>query len=239
MTLEDKDGTVQKMAFSAALKNSSSEKAWNDHEERLVQHFQSILDLDNDFEEIKQKEAIAFSPMTDLAMACLKYIDASRKYNNEYTFGLPMLKNRYKAERIKVKKEMDNEVAQKFGKWFQMFFPLKAMMRLAEVLIKESDFMNYCKLSGQWFHTRDEILQEKANIDNLMKEGARTIRVKSALAKIQEKKDVLDKVLKQQRSLLKPEHLNFVAQKDHELEELETLLQKATMEWINYVDPVE
>ena len=81
--------------------------------------------------------------------------------------------------------------------------------------------------------------KKKQNIDNLMKEGARILRVKSALAKIQEKKDVFDKVLKQQRSLLKPEHLNFVAQKDHELKELETLLQKATIECINYVDPVE
>ena len=104
MTLEDKDGTVQKMAFSAALKKSSTKKARNDHEERLAQHFQSILDLDNDFEELKQKEANAFSPMTDLAKACLKYIDASRKYHNAYTFGLAMLKNRYKAERNKVKK---------------------------------------------------------------------------------------------------------------------------------------
>ena len=62
---------------------------------------------------------------------------------------------------------------------------------------------------------------------------------KSALPKIQEKKDVLDKVLNQHRSLLKPEHLNFVAQKDHDLEELETSFQKATMERINYVDTVK
>ena len=94
-------------------------------------------------------------------------------------------------------------------------------------------------MSGQWFHTRDAMLQEKANIDDLMKEGAQTIRLNSALPKIQEKKDVLDKVSKQQRSLLKPEHLNFVAQKDHDLKALETLLQKATIEWINYFDPVE
>ena len=33
--------------------------------------------------------------------------------------------------------------------------------------------------------------------------------------------------------------MNFVAQKDHDLKEAETLLQKATIEWINYVDPVE
>ena len=38
---------------------------------------------------------------------------------------------------------------------------------------------------------------------------------------------------------MKPEHLNFVAQKDHDMKELETLLQKATIERINYVDPVE
>ena len=38
---------------------------------------------------------------------------------------------------------------------------------------------------------------------------------------------------------MKQEHLNFVAQKDHDLEDVETLLQKATIERINYVDPVE
>ena len=38
---------------------------------------------------------------------------------------------------------------------------------------------------------------------------------------------------------MKAEHLNFVAQKDHELKELETLRQKPTIERINYVDPVE
>ena len=84
-----------------------------DHEERLARHFQSILDLDNDFEEHKQKEASAFSPLTDLGKACLKYIDASRKHNIEYPFGLPILKNKYKEERNKVKKEMDNEIVQK------------------------------------------------------------------------------------------------------------------------------
>ena len=150
-----------------------------------------------------------------------------------------MLKNKYKEERNRVKKEMDNEISQKFEKWCQMFFPPRGMMRLAEVLTRESNFMSSCKLSGQWFRTGDEILQEKANIDNLMKKVARTIKVNSALPKIQEKKDVLDKVLRQQRSLLKPEQLNFVAQKDHDLKELETQLQKATIEWINYVDPVE
>ena len=137
MTLKDKNGAVQKMAFSATLKNSSTEKAWNNHEERLAQHFQSILDLDNDFKEIKQKEASAFSPMTDLGKACLKCIGASHNYNNQYPFGLPMLKNKYKEERKKVKKEMDNEIAQKFGKWCQMFFPLRGMTRLPEVLIRE------------------------------------------------------------------------------------------------------
>ena len=76
LTLKDKDGTIQRLPFSEALKNFSTEKAWNDHEE--PQRFQSILDLDNDFEEFKQKEASAFSPMTDLGKACLKNIDASR-----------------------------------------------------------------------------------------------------------------------------------------------------------------
>ena len=177
--------------------------------------------------------------MTDLGKACLKYTDASRKYNNEYPFGLPMLKNEYKEERNKVKKEMDIEIAQSLRNGAICFFPLRRIIRLAGVLIKEINFMNFCKLSGQWFRKRDEILQEKANIYNLVKEGARINRVKSALPKIQEKRDVLDKVLKHQRSLLKPEDLNFVTQKDHDLIDLQTLVQKATIEWIKYVDPVE
>ena len=77
MTLKDKDGAVQRIAFSAALKDSSTEKAWNDHEERLAQQFQSILDLNN--EELKQKEASAFSPMTDFGKACLVYKDAEEQ----------------------------------------------------------------------------------------------------------------------------------------------------------------
>ena len=134
---------------------------------------------------------------------------------------------------------MDSEIAQKVEEWCLMFFPLRGMMRLPEFLTRESNFMNYCKLSGQWFCTRDEILQQKANIDDLVKEGARTNRVKTALPKRQKKREVLYKVLKQERSLLKPEHLNFFARKDHDLKKLEKLLQKATTEWINYVDPVE
>ena len=72
-----------------------------------------------------------------------------------------MLKNKYKEERNKVKKEVDDEIAQKLEKWCQLFFPLRGMMRLPEVLIRESDFMNYCKLSGQSFRTRDEMIQKK------------------------------------------------------------------------------
>ena len=97
------------------------------------------MDLDSDFEELKQKEATAFSLMTDLGKACLKYIDANRKYNNEYPFGLPMLKNKYKEERNKVKKEMDNVIAQKFEKCCQMFFPLREMIRSPEVLMRERE----------------------------------------------------------------------------------------------------
>ena len=71
-----------------------------------------------------------------------------------------------------------------------------------------------------------------------MKGGARTTGVKSILPKYK-KKEFLDKVLEQQRSLLKREHLKFVAQKTRDLKELETLFQKINIEWIIYVDPVE
>ena len=179
------------------------------------------------------------SPMMALGKACLKYIDASRKCNTENPFGLPMLKTSTKRSVLRSKMKWIKKSLESLRNGTKCFFIVRRMMRLPEVLISRSDIMNYCKLSGQWFFTRDEIVQQKANIDNLMKERARTVRVNSALPKTQEKRDVLDKVLKQQRSLLKPERLNFVGQKDHDLKELETLLQKITMERINYVDPVD
>ena len=83
---------------------------------------------------------------------------------------------------------MENEIAQKFEKWCQMFFPLTGRMRLPEVLIRKSVLMNYCKLSGHWIRTRDKMIEEKAYIDSLMKEGARTNRVSSALPKLPRKR---------------------------------------------------
>ena len=50
------------------------------------------------------------------------YIEASQKYNNENPFGRPMVMNKYKEEHNRIKSEMDNEIAQKFEKWCQMFF---------------------------------------------------------------------------------------------------------------------
>ena len=63
--------------------------------------------------------------------------------------------------------------------------------------------------------------------------------VKSALPKVREIKDVMDQALKEQRTLMNLHFGNreFFAPKEAILAEVETELQKATIEWIGYVDP--
>ena len=71
----------------------------------------------------------------------------------------------------------------------------------------------------------------------MIAQGARSTKVKSALPKVREIKDVMDQDLKEQRTLMNLHFGNreFFAPKEAILAERE--LQKATIELIGYVDP--
>ena len=94
-------------------------------------------------------------------------------------------------------------------------------------------------LSDQFQDARVKIHDKIVTTDSLIAQGARSTKVKSALPKVREIKDEMDKALKEQRTLMKLHFGNreFFAPKEATLAEVERELQKAKIEWIGYVDP--
>ena len=74
MSFYDKSGTLQRKAFVSGIKNSSTEKAWNDHEDRFAAHYKKIISLDQEFKELKENETKQFS-LAYLGKLYLKYHD--------------------------------------------------------------------------------------------------------------------------------------------------------------------
>ena len=120
-----------------------------------------------------------------------------------------------------------------------MFSKPKGCETVHPNLKNKGQFLRYCKLSDQFNDTRVIIQDEIVKTHSLTAQGARSIKVKAALPKVREMKDVMDKALKEQQTLMNLHFGNreFFAPKESNLAEVETELQKATIEWIGYVDP--
>ena len=103
----------------------------------------------------------------------------------------------------------------------------------------KSQFLRYCKLSDQFNDARIKIQDEIVTTDSLIAQGARSTKVKSAIPKVREIKDEMDNALKEQRTLMTLHFGNreFFAPKQATLAGVEREFQRATIEWIGYVDP--
>ena len=101
-------------------------------------------------------------------------------------------------------------------------------------------FLRYCKLSDQFNNARVTIQDEIVKTDLLIAQGARSTKVKSALPNVRQMKDVMDKDLNEQRTLMCPELANvkkdFFSPKKAILAEVERDFQKATLQWVGYVN---
>ena len=119
-----------------------------------------------------------------------------------------------------------------------MFSKLKGRETVLSNLKDKGQFLRYCKLSDQFNDARVKIQDEIVKTDSLIAQGARSTKVKSALPKVREMKDEMDKTLKEQRTLMNLHFGNreFFAPKEAILAEVEREVQKATIEWIGYVD---
>ena len=160
MSFYDKSGTLQRKAFVSGIKNSSTEKAWNDHEDRFAAHYKNIISFDQEFKELKENETKQFSRAC-LGKLYLKYHDELCKFNEEFKFGIPMLKDKCRKERLKVKEDMDNEIQQLFTKWCEMFPNLKGTQLVFGILKDSKDLIKYLKFSDQYFKAKGDYARKK------------------------------------------------------------------------------
>ena len=232
-----KGGTLQRMPFTEGLKNSSAATAWNDHEERFTKHLEAIRAVNEEFQRLQGKEWTTFSKTTDLGKLYYEYILAKEAFDKEFSFGLPMLKEKYVAERTKVKTDLEQEIKEMINNWAQNHPLVHGLHKVLVALKSRNDYSKYCRLSDQWWKHKSEFEKQKKAIDDLIKESARSTRVSSAVPKLHEIKSALDLVSDSQRSLIKPESVaTTLAQREKQLKEIELILQKSTVEWIAYVE---
>ena len=232
-----KGGTLQRMPFTEALKNSSAVTAWNDHEERFTKHLEAIRAVNEEFQRLQGKEWTTFSKTSDLGKLYYEYILAKEAFDKVFSFGLPMLKEKYVAERTKVKTDLEQEIKEMLNNWAQNHPLVHGLHKVLVVLKSRNDYSKYCRLSDQWWKHKSEFEKQKKAIDDLNQESARSTRVSSAVPKLHKIKSALDLVFDSQRSLIKPESVaTTLAHREKELKEIELILQKSTVEWIAYVE---
>ena len=224
------------MPFTEALKNSSAVTAWKDHEERFTKHLEAIRAVNEEFQRLQGKEWSTFSKTTDLGKLYYEYILTKEAFDKEFSCGLPMLKEKYVAERTKVKTDLEQEIKQMLNNWARNNPQVHGLHKVLVALKSRNNYSKYCRLSDQWWKHKSEFEKEKA-IDDIIKESARSTRVSSSVPKLHEIKSSLDLVFDTQRSLIKPESVaTTLAHREKQLKEIELILQKSTVEWIAYVE---
>ena len=234
-----KGGTTQVLSFSDALKNSSTAAEWREHEVRFAKTIEAIAQISSKFEELKSKGKDYEPSIYELGSLHQEYSKSIEGINNECNSCIHQLKDNYQSERRKVLSCQTSGLEQLYKECSTMFSKLKGCETVHPNLKDKGQFLRYCKLSDQFNDARVKIQNEIVKTDSLIAQGARSTNVKSALPKVREMKDEMDKALKEQRTLLNLNFGNreFFAPKEAILAEVERELQKATIEWIGYEDP--
>ena len=150
-----------------------------------------------------------------------------------------LLKDKYQSERRQVMQHQTSSLEEHKQECRVLSKPLPGFSVIQRQMKDKSHLLRYCKLSDQFFNARDKINEKIKMTVLLIAWSTRSSRVKSSLPRIREIKDALDKVLKQRRSLIMQDvcNQNFFSSKVAILVEVQTVLQKARIEWDSYVDP--
>ena len=227
------------LLFSDALKNSSTAAEWSEHDVRFAKAIEAIAQISSKFEELKSKGKDCEPSIYELGSLYQEYSKSIEGINNECNSCIHLLKDKYQSERRKVLSCQTSGLEQLYKECSTMFSKLKGCETVYPNLKDKGQFLRYCKLSDQFNDARVKIQDEIVKTDSLIAQGARSTKVKSALPKVREMKDEMDKALKEQRTLMNLHFGNreFFAPKEAILAEVERELQKATIEWIGYVDP--
>ena len=204
MTMK-KGGTTQVLLFLDALKNSSTSTECREHEVRFAKIIEVIAQVTSKFEELKTKGNDYEPSIYELGSLYQDYSKAIEGINTECDSCIRLLKDKYQSERRKVLNCQTSGLEQLYKECSTIFGKLKSCSTVYHHLKDKGQFFRYCKLSDQFNDARVNIQDEIVKTDSLIEQGARSTKVKSALPKVREMKDVMDKALEEQRTLMSPE----------------------------------
>ena len=96
--------------------------------------------------------------------------------------------------------------------------------------------MKYIIFGDQFYDAKRILAAEKATIDRLVEQGARSSRVKLAIQKLQDNKAILDRSLESRRNLYKIGALTTLSYAEKVVTELNTIVQQAMTAALNYIE---
>ena len=110
-----------------------------------------------------------------------------------------------------------------FKKCQILFRVLGKYPTVRNLLTDKGQFLRFCKLSDQFYNSHVKIQEEIIKTDSLIAQGARSTMVKSALPKVREMKDEMDKAMYEQRILMNLDYAyqDFFSSKEAILAEVE------------------
>ena len=144
----------------------------------------------------------------ELGSLFLDYSKSIEEMKHECESCIHLLKDKYQSERRKVMQHQTSSLEELYQECGSIFKPLPGLSVIQRQMKDKSHFLRYCKLSDQFFDARNKINEEIKMTDSLIAQGARSSRIKASLPRVLEIKDVMDKALNEQRSLIKQKLCN-------------------------------
>ena len=206
---------------------------------RFAKAIEAIAPIFSKFEELKDKGKDYEPSVYELGSLFQEYNKALKRINKERDSCIHLLKDKYQSERRNVLRCQTSGLEQLYKECSTMFSNLKGYPKVQLHLKDKGQLLRYCKLSDQFNEARVKLQEEIVKTNALIEQGARSTKIKSALPKVREMKDVMDDALNEQRTLIRLDSTNrdFFSVKEVILAEVERELQEATIKWIEYVDP--
>ena len=157
------------------------------------------------FEELKVKGKDYEPGICELGSLCQDYSKYIEGINNECLSCIHLLKDKYQPERRKVLHCQTKDLEQFFKECSTMLSKLKGCSTVHLLLTDKCQFLRYCKLSGKINDARVKIQGKIFKTESKIAKNARSTKVKSALPEVREMKDVINKTLNEQRTLMNSE----------------------------------
>ena len=228
-----KGGDERKVYFTDCLKNSSTMKEWIEHEKRVSDLILILRTLDSDFQDLQVEDPTVW---VYVGKFFVSYTTLKSKLRKEFEKNFPFLKDKFQGSRKVILKRLESERENRFENWNKTFGSLMSVSKHLSHLKYGNDLLKFFKLCDQFYDAKRAIIAQKTTIDNLIQQGARSSRVKTAVEKLQDNKAILDKTLETRLSLLESKSLTILATAENVVTEMNPIILQAMTDALNYID---